>query len=1264
MQISTPSYSSTKLLQQICSVLIVLVFLFPGFYFSQTTKSTFNASYWNAYADKLQLSGKDREEFISSHRRQNSQAPVSLAIPQSGQSPFAQKTFTQTNNTMAGPCVNADFEQGTLNGWVCTSGYNPGFNAIGCCTTVGGQQAIMSGAGTDPYGGFPIVEPSGLFSLRLGDNVNGGFADRIEQTFLVSPANANFSYKYAVVLEDPNHPIVQQPSFQVEMVDTLNQQIPCTYFYVAAGQNIPGFFNSATPGVIYKPWTVVLLDLTPYIGQNLTIRFTTFDCSLGGHFGYAYIDGVCQSFIGGGSATVCAGSTNTFCAPNGLASYMWNGPSVTNYIGQCLPATAPGVYTVQTTLFSNCGGPSFTYTLSTQPSPTASAGPNQTVCANNNLVTLSGSITGFTSTPQWSSSGSGIFSSPTNLNTTYTPSAPDIAAGSVTLTLSTLNNGVCPPATSSMQVIILPSPTVSAGNNQTICATASAALSGTVTGATNTGSWSSTGSGTFSPSPTILNPTYSPSAADIAAGSVTLTLTSTNNQGCFAGTGSVVVFIQNPPIANAGINPTVCANNSTVILSGSISGFPALPLWSSSGSGIFSSPTNLNTNYIPSAADIAAGLITLSLTTTNNGVCPASMSTVLLQITAAPIVSAGANQTVCSISSVALNGNVSGPTSTGFWSTSGSGGFSPSPNLPITNYVLSAADIALGNITFTLTSTGNGNCIAVTSTISVAISKIATVTAGANQALCSTASTLALSGNVSGVTSTGFWTSSGTGAYNPSAGSLSNTYFLSLTDIANGSVIFTLSSTNNGPCPSVIDTVMIKIVQLALVNAGTDQLICESQGLVSLSGTALPSGGSWTSTGTGNFSPSSFSLTPTYAITAADIAAGSVTFTLSSTGNGPCPTVRDSVKVNIRKLAQVNAGANIQLCSTSPSVSLSGSVSVGTASGLWTSMGTGNFLPSPTLLNTSYIYSANDLSVGSVTLVLTSINNGVCPAVSDSLVLKLFKDPVIDLKSDTTVCSYQNPISISAGLSGNFGNVLWTSSGNGTFIPTNATNPIKYKFGSNELNTGVLTLSISLLNNGPCANKSGVINITIHPTPIAAFSASSYTLTSIKDPVAFTNNSQQATIYYWTFGDGNSSNQTNPSHTYAGAGFYNVVLIASNQYNCSDTAGAQIVIKSTIQFPNAFTPNTGGTNGGGYDPNNPNNQVFFPFTSGVKEDGYDLKVFNRYGELIFQTTDLKVGWDGYFNGKLCQQDAYVWKANITFFDGTVFNKVGSVTLLR
>lgn len=1226
---------------------------------AQKGTGQFNESYWNVYADKLQLKGKERAEFISAHKKRNDPAPT--IISQTPPFSFSKKDPDPNNNIFAGPCVNADFEAGNLTGWVPTSGFNPGFNISGCCPNVGGQQTIMT-PGLDPFGGFPMVFPGGNFSLRLGNGINGGEADRIEQTFLVSPANANFSYKYAVVLEDPNHPISQQPSFQVEMVDTNNVQIPCTYFYVAAGQNIPGFFNSSTPGVIYKPWTTVLIDLTPYIGQNVTIRFTTFDCSLGGHFGYAYIDGVCQAFVGGGTATVCAGATHTFCAPNGLASYMWNGPNTTNFVGQCLPATAPGVYTVSTTLFSNCNGPPFVYTLTTQPSPTAAAGPNTTVCANNNTVSLSGSITGYSSTPLWTSAGSGTINNPTSASTTYTPSIADVNAGSVVLTFSTQNNGVCPPATSTTQVIILPTPTANAGSSQTICATSSAVLSGTVLGVTNTGSWTTSGTGTFSPSAFVLNPTYIPGISDISAGSVTLTLVSTANQVCQAANDNVVIFFQTPPQANAGLNPTVCANNSTVNLSGTILGFSSTPVWTSSGTGVFTSSTSLNTNYIPSQNDITNGNIILTLTTANNGVCPPSTSTVQLQITAAPVVSAGSNQTICSTAAVSLNGNVSGPTTTGFWSTGGDGTFNPTPNLPITNYVPGPNDIASGNITLTLTSTGNGNCLAVSNTISIGIAQIATVNAGPNQAICVTSSTLAITGSVSGVTSTGFWTSNGTGAYNPGAGFLNNTYFLGLSEIANGSVIFTLTSTNNGPCPSVIDTVMIKFIPLAQVSAGSNQLICESQGFISLSGNVNTGGGIWGASGTGSFLPSNANLNPNYILTTNDVTTGFVTFTLTSLNNGPCAATRDSVRINIKRLAVVNAGADLQLCSTSSSASLNGTVAVGTTSGLWTSLGTGNFLPSPTLMNPTYIYSGNDLNNGEVTLVLTSVNNGICPAVSDTVKVKLFKDPVININNDTTVCSYQNPLQLNANITGNYGNISWTSNGTGSFVPNNLVNPVKYTFGNSELISGSLSLFISLINNGPCANKSGSVQVTIRPSPTADFSASSYTITDPNDPITFTNMSQLATIYSWNFGDGNFSSQTSPMYNYQSAGYYTVILIASNQFDCKDTAEKKLVIQSDVKFPNAFTPNTGGSNGGSYNPNDYSNDVFFPFTSGVTE--YELMIFNRYGELIFESTDLKKGWDGYFNGKLCQQDAYVWKANIKFFDGRVFQKVGSVTLLR
>ncbi|MEO6304441.1 MAG: PKD domain-containing protein, partial [Bacteroidia bacterium] len=171
-----------------------------------------------------------------------------------------------------------------------------------------------------------------------------------------------------------------------------------------------------------------------------------------------------------------------------------------------------------------------------------------------------------------------------------------------------------------------------------------------------------------------------------------------------------------------------------------------------------------------------------------------------------------------------------------------------------------------------------------------------------------------------------------------------------------------------------------------------------------------------------------------------------------------------------------------------------------------------------------------------------------------------------------------------------------------------------------------------------------------------------YTANIPNDPIQFTNQSTGANTYYWNFGDGGFSTLQNPLHNYLAVGFYNVTLIAINQFNCKDTADKDIKVISDIQFPNVFTPNPNGPNGGSYNPADLSNDVFFPYTSGVSE--YQLRIFNRWGELIFESRDINIGWDGYFNGKLCQQDTYVWKASVKFFDDRKFNKTGNLTLLR
>ena len=177
---------------------------------------------------------------------------------------------------------------------------------------------------------------------------------------------------------------------------------------------------------------------------------------------------------------------------------------------------------------SPCGAATAQVVVTINPAATASAGANQTICAGSATAGLGGTVGGGATGGTWTSSGTGSFApNATTLNATYTPSAADITAGTVTLTLTTTGQlAPCGPATAQVVVTINPAATASAGGNQTICAgSATAGLGGTVGGGATGGTWSSSGSGTFAPNATTLNATYTPSAADITAGTVTLTLT-------------------------------------------------------------------------------------------------------------------------------------------------------------------------------------------------------------------------------------------------------------------------------------------------------------------------------------------------------------------------------------------------------------------------------------------------------------------------------------------------------------------------------------------------------------------------------------------------------------------------------------------------------------------------------------------------------------------------------------------------------------------
>jgi gliding motility-associated-like protein len=122
-------------------------------------------------------------------------------------------------------------------------------------------------------------------------------------------------------------------------------------------------------------------------------------------------------------------------------------------------------------------------------------------------------------------------------------------------------------------------------------------------------------------------------------------------------------------------------------------------------------------------------------------------------------------------------------------------------------------------------------------------------------------------------------------------------------------------------------------------------------------------------------------------------------------------------------------------------------------------------------------------------------------------------------------------------------------------------------------------------------------------------------------------------------------------------GFYPVTLVAFNEFGCSDTAALsiQLIEEPLIYVPNSFTPNFDGTN-----------DVFLPIIgSGIDIYTYRLLIFNRWGEVIFESLNKEVGWDGTYGGKIMQDGVYIWKITYNSPDNEEeYEYVGHVTLIK
>ncbi len=1311
------------------------------------------------------FNSKDYDEYITSWRKEYKN--LSQKINQQPALPASPMAA----------CTNIDFEQGTLNGWAQSTGYHPLYNPLGCCLTLGGAQAITTGAGLDPFGLFPVVCPGGSNSLQLGNSAIGGIADRIEQTFLVTSSNNNYSYKYAVVLEDPGHPVSQQPAFTVEMFDSSGNQIPCTYYDVAAGQGIPGFQNSTVQSdVVFKPWTTVSVNLTSYIGQNVTIRFTTYDCALGGHFGYAYIDGSCQPFKIFQNHTLCSNSTAQLCAPVGFGAYNWTGPGiVSGNSTSCITVNAGGTYDVLLTTVTGCSSP-FSYNVTSVLAPAASFTTTNQSCNNQITYTNTSVGTGLTSFWNFGDGATSTINAPTHIyagvgtypntlieystngcsdtvlqNVTIFPK-PNAAfifnqacatntvnfsnsssvnggtivssrwafgdgttsllvspthiytvGGNYNVQLAVTDNNTC--KDSLVKVTAIYNLPIASFNTQAVCEGSNTVFNNTSTVVGSTISnyaWDFTSDGTND------NVTQNPSNIYPASGTYSVTMQVTSAQGCVNKVTNTVVVNPNPIVAfavnNACTGSNFTFNNSSSVANGSIT----QSNWSF-GDGTNSSQNAPQHTYSP------AGTYVVTLTATSNYGCVSSISQ---NVTAypKPVVNFSANA-VCQLQANAFSNTssiASGSISNWAWDFTSDGVIDNNAHNP--NYTYSQG----GNFNCTLHATSDMGCIdSVTKTVTVYLNPIANFNSPAvcnGSAIQFTDVSTSQNGTITGwnwdYTSNGTFDNATQNPFNiyPASGTYSvtlqvtsslgclsstthtitvnpnpvvvfsvnnacagsNFSFTNNSTIANGSIVqttwnfgdgsnssqvapqhsyatsntynITLTETSNYGCISTLSQTVTAYPK-PIVNFMANP-VCELQASVFNNTSSIASGSissyGWDFTSNNSIDNTTKNLTNTYA------QGGNFNCTLHATSDKGC--IDSAIKTVIIYHNPVANFTAPSTCSglamqfTDASTSQNGTITV------WdwdfTSDGSVDNLSQ----NPTNVYA----NAGQILVTLQVQTNFGCMNTIKKPV-RINATPVADFAvthqmgcPDNMCVGMVNNSSIQGGIITNW---LWNFGDNSTSSQNSPTHCFK---------SGTYNVGLAVTSDSGCTSSFKINNaITVYPKPVAGFAYTPNNVDVLDPTVTIVNEALGATNYLYFISDGYVvTGQPNFTHTFGSETpqNYTALQVVTNSFGCKDSVEHTIVINPgyTFYIPNAFTPNSDGTN-----------ETFKGIGIGIKN--YTIMIFDRWGEVIFQSDDMEHGWDGTFKGKggqVVQEGVYVWKVQLRDEKNNEHDLAGTVSVIK
>lgn len=693
--------------------------------------------------------------------------------------------------------------------------------------------------------------------------------------------------------------------------------------------------------------------------------------------------------------------------------------------------------------------------------PAANAGSDQQLCSPQFSTNLQGSIVTAPATGAWSLvSGTATITDPVDPNTSVT----GLVVGTAVFRW-TVSNGPCAGGLTQDDVVVevfdANNPIANAGPDQDLCTPASSTtMAGSSVIAPAVGTWSLVSGGGSITDPNDPNTTITglPVGVNVFEWEV-------DNGSCATGitTDQVVITVYDAtvPVANAGPDREICVPTfpNQVGMTASTVAAPGVGTWTLiSGGGNIADPNDPNT-----LVDNLPVGINVFQWTVDNGACGPVTSdqvTVFVFDAANPIANAGPDQSVCTpITSAQLDGSELIVPATGQWTVSSGTGTFADPTDP--NTIVSGLSLGANVFTWTVS---NGPCLPGMTldqvTITLFSGSAQAADAGVDQELCSTSPFTVLTGNTPVFPATGVWTVVQGGGSTLTPGSPS----ASFSGLTVGENIFEWSI-NNGACGTSTDQVSVFVydVNQAAASAGPDQNICTPANTVTMAAnaTTFPAVGTWTLiSGAGNIvAPND----PATLITGLGVGINVFEWTID---NGPCPgaVTSDQVVINVfdSTMPVANAGQDLEICSTTLSVQLSGSAIVPPANGTWVLINGAALISDVQDPNAT----VSGLGVG-VNTFQWFVFNGPCGSSFDEVSITVFDEnnPAANAGSDQEKCTPDTTAVMAATPPIFPATGSWTLvSGSGIFA--DPADPASAVTGL-TIGQNVFAWTVS---NGPCAN--------------------------------------------------------------------------------------------------------------------------------------------------------------------------------------------------